>query len=70
MLNKCLLVPVMILKLKTALAVKTGLTLFGIGLGTGYFVNPSRQKKPSNNRSIANTEPEQGAVGKGKGAKT
>ena len=39
MLNKCILVPVLILKLKTALAIKSGLTLFGLGLGAGYFFN-------------------------------
>ena len=63
MLNKCLLVPVLILKLKTALAIKSGLTLFGLGLGAGYFFNPSRQTKPSDNdTSIGISNPKQRAV--------
>ena len=71
MLNKCILVPVLVLKLKTALAIKSGLTLFGLGLGAGYF-NPSRQTKPSDNdTSIGISNPKQRAVpAKRKGTKT
>ena len=72
MLNKCLLVPVLVLKLKTALAIKSGLTLFGLGLGAGYFFNPSRQKRPSDNdTSTSISDPKQRAVpAKKKGTKT
>ena len=63
MLQKCLLVPVAILKLKTALAIKSGLALFGLGLGAGYFFNPSRQRKPSDHdTSVAISDPEQREV--------
>ena len=72
MLHKCLLAPVMILKVKTALAIKSGLTLFGLGLGAGYFFNPLRQRKPSDNdTSIGISNPKQRAVpAKRKGTKT
>ena len=72
MLNKCLLAPVLILKLKTALAIKSGLTRFGLGLGAGYFFNPSRQRKSSDNdTSIGISDPKQRAVpAKRKGTKT
>ena len=72
MLHKCLLAPVMILKLKTALAIKSDLTLFGLGLGAGYFFNPSHQRKPSDNdTSIGISNPKQRAVpAKRKGTKT
>ena len=60
MLNKCLLLPLMFLKLKTALAIKSSLGLFALGLGAGCFLNSSHQKKqPKNRTSIDKIEPEQ-----------
>ena len=54
MLNKCLLAPVLILKLKTALAIKSGLTLFGLGLGAGYFLIPrARESHPTTTHRLA-----------------
>ena len=47
MTNKSLLLPVLALKLKTALAIKTGLTLFGLGLGIGCLLGSSPNKSKS-----------------------
>ncbi|MEC8694606.1 MAG: hypothetical protein VXX88_05505 [Pseudomonadota bacterium] len=41
MTNKLLLLPLLAFKLKTALAIKTGLSLFGLGLGVGCLLNSS-----------------------------
>lgn len=48
MVNKCLLLPVMILKLQKVMAIKSCLALFGLGLGAGYLVNSSHYKKRTN----------------------
>ena len=47
MTNKLLLLPLLVLKLKTALAIKTGLSLFGLGFGIGYLLNSSSNKDES-----------------------
>ena len=47
MTNKLLLLPLVALKLKTALAIKTSLTLFGLGLGIGCLLNSSSVKDES-----------------------
>ena len=39
MTNKLLLLPLLALKLKTALAIKSGLSLFGLGVGVGCLLN-------------------------------
>ena len=45
-------------KTENCLAIKSGLTLFGLGLGAGYF--NSRQRKPSDNdTSIGISNPKQ-----------
>ena len=44
MTTKLLLLPLLVLKLKTALAIKTGLALFGLRLGIGYSLNSSSNK--------------------------
>ena len=49
MLNKCLLLPLMFLKLKTAFAIKSSLGLFALGLGAGYFLKSSHQRQQPNN---------------------
>ena len=41
MANKVLLLPLLVFKLKTALAIKTGLSLFGLGLGVGCLLSSS-----------------------------
>ena len=41
MIKKLLALPLLAVKLKTALAVKTGLSLFGLGLGVGCLLNSS-----------------------------
>ena len=72
MLNKCLLVPVLVLKLKTALAIKSGLTLFGLGLGAVIFLIPrARKGHPTTTTSTSISDPKQRAVpAKKKGTKT
>ena len=47
MTNKLLLLPLVALKLKTALAIKTSLGLFGLGLGIGCLLNSSSGKDES-----------------------
>jgi hypothetical protein len=47
MTNKLLLLPLVALKLKTALAIKTGLGLFGLGLSIGCLLNSSSGKDES-----------------------
>ena len=47
MTNKLLLLPVLALKLKTALAIKSGLSLFGLGLGIGCLLGSSQNKGES-----------------------
>ncbi len=47
MTNKLLLLPLLVLKLKTGLAIKTGLGVFGLGLGIGYLLNSSSSKVDS-----------------------
>ena len=47
MVNKLLLLPLLVFKLKTALAIKTGLGWFGLGLGIGYSLNSSSNKDES-----------------------
>ena len=41
MTNKLVLLPLLALKLKTALAIKTGLSLFGLGLAVGCLLSSS-----------------------------
>ena len=47
MTTKLLLLPLLALKLKTALAIKTGLSLFGLGLGIGCLLGSSPNKDES-----------------------
>ena len=47
MTNKLLLLPLLVLKLKTALAIKSGLSLFGLGLGIGCLLNSSSSREAS-----------------------
>ena len=47
MTNKLLLFSLFVLKLKTALAIKTGLGLFGLGLGIGCLLDSSSNKSES-----------------------
>jgi hypothetical protein len=46
MTNKLLLSPLLLLKLKTAVTIKSGLSLFGLGLGFVCVINsPVRREK-------------------------
>ena len=44
-MKQCILAPVSILTLKTMLAIKGGLAMFGMGLSLGYIFNSSQQKQ-------------------------
>ena len=59
-MKQCILAPVSILTLKTMLAIKGGLALFGMGLSLGYLFNSSQQKQPLDDGTpIDEIEPQQ-----------
>ena len=45
MTNKILLLPLLAFKVKTALAIKTGLSLFGLGLGSDVYSTPPQAEE-------------------------
>ena len=69
-MNKCLLLPLVILKLKTVSAIKLSLAFFGLGVGVGYLINSSHEKRqPKEGMLIDKIEPKSNApVPSGKSA--